>query len=92
MADRSVLLLFLTCITEEPAETVGGVIPPHGPGGKTHFAFAVAKEDFTTWQAELSAKQIESVVNWPGGARSMYFRAPDENLVELLIPGFWVNY
>jgi catechol 2,3-dioxygenase-like lactoylglutathione lyase family enzyme len=94
VADRSVLLLFLAGVTEEPAETVGGVIPPHGPGGKTHFAFGIAKEDFTAWQAELSARHvpIESVVNWPSGARSLYFRDPDENLVELLTPGFWANY
>jgi catechol 2,3-dioxygenase-like lactoylglutathione lyase family enzyme len=94
VANRSMLLLFLAGVTEEPAETVGGVIPPHGPGGKTHFAFAIAKEDFTAWQAELSARHIpiESVVNWPSGARSLYFRDADENLVELLTPGFWANY
>jgi catechol 2,3-dioxygenase-like lactoylglutathione lyase family enzyme len=94
VADRSVLLLFLTGVTQEPLEFECGVIPPHGPACGTHFAFGIAKEDFTAWQAELSARHvpIESVVNWPRGARSLYFRDPDENLVELLTPGFWANY
>jgi catechol 2,3-dioxygenase-like lactoylglutathione lyase family enzyme len=28
-------------------------------------------------------------MNWPGGARSLYFRDPDEHLVEFITPGFW---
>jgi catechol 2,3-dioxygenase-like lactoylglutathione lyase family enzyme len=94
VADKSVLLLFRNRSTEEPLEITGGVIPPHGPGGMTHFAFSIAKDDFATWQAELSAKHvpIESVVNWPGGARSLYFRDPDEHLVELITEGFWSIY
>jgi len=35
---------------------------------------------------------VESVVTWPRGAQSIYFRDPDENLVELITPGFWANY
>jgi hypothetical protein len=31
---------------------------------------------------------VESVVGRPGGARSLYFRDPDQHLVELLSPGF----
>jgi catechol 2,3-dioxygenase-like lactoylglutathione lyase family enzyme len=91
VSDRSVLLFFRNGSTEEPLEITGGVIPPHGPGGKTHFAFSIEKEDFSQWQAHLSAKHvpIESVVNWPGGARSLYFRDPDEHLVELITEGFW---
>jgi hypothetical protein len=29
------------------------------------------------------------MVNWPEGAQSVYFRDVDENLVELITPGFW---
>jgi catechol 2,3-dioxygenase-like lactoylglutathione lyase family enzyme len=91
VADRNVLLLFLTGVTQEPLEFECGVIPPHGPACGTHFAFSIAKDDFKDWQAELSAKHIpiESIVNWPGGARSLYIRDPDDNLVELITPGFW---
>jgi catechol 2,3-dioxygenase-like lactoylglutathione lyase family enzyme len=35
---------------------------------------------------------VESVVTWPGGARSVYFRDPDGNLVELISRGFWATY
>jgi catechol 2,3-dioxygenase-like lactoylglutathione lyase family enzyme len=32
---------------------------------------------------------IESEVAWPNGTESIYFRDPDQNLVELITPGFW---
>jgi catechol 2,3-dioxygenase-like lactoylglutathione lyase family enzyme len=94
VADKSVLLLFLTGATEEPATMPGGVIPPHGAGGKSHFAFSISAEDFESWREELAFKNvgIESTVDWPGGARSIFFRDPDDNLVELITPGFWSIY
>lgn len=64
------------------------------PGEPTHFAFSIPADEFDSWQRELKAKgiMIESIVTWPGNARSLYFRDPDENLVELLTPGFWRIY
>jgi catechol 2,3-dioxygenase-like lactoylglutathione lyase family enzyme len=43
------------------------------------------------WQQRLAAEgvAIESVVKWAGGAQSIYFRDPDQNLAELITPGFW---
>ncbi len=35
---------------------------------------------------------VESLVNWPQGAKSIYFRDPDGNLAELISPGFWATY
>ena len=35
---------------------------------------------------------VESVVTWPGGAKSIYFPDPDGNLAELITPGFWSIY
>jgi catechol 2,3-dioxygenase-like lactoylglutathione lyase family enzyme len=35
---------------------------------------------------------VESVVVWPGGAKSVYFRDPDGNLAELITPGFWKTF
>jgi len=91
IAGRSVLLLFKEGATGEPAVTPGGIIPPHGSGGPTHFAFSIATEEVTAWKKHLAAQsvEIESVVNWPGGAESVYFRDPDANLVELITPEFW---
>jgi catechol 2,3-dioxygenase-like lactoylglutathione lyase family enzyme len=94
VADRSVLLLFKEGATKEPLTTSGGVIPGHGGTGSHHFAFSIASEDVMPWQQRLEAKHvtIESIVQWPGGAQSVYFRDPDDHLVELMSPGFWAVY
>jgi catechol 2,3-dioxygenase-like lactoylglutathione lyase family enzyme len=46
------------------------------------------------WQRHLESEgvSVESVVSWPGGAKSIYFRDPDGNLAELISPGFWAIY
>lgn len=88
---RDVLLLFREGSTGEPFATPGGVIPPHGGFGKTHLAFSITPEDVEPWVERLDSAGIavESSVTWPGGAKSLYFRDPDDNLVELITPGFW---
>ena len=93
IADRSVLLLFKVGTTSEPFITPGGVVPGHSASGTSHFAFAVAAEEMDAWRQQLAAcgVVVESSVNWPGGAESIYFRDPDNHLVELITPGFWRN-
>jgi catechol 2,3-dioxygenase-like lactoylglutathione lyase family enzyme len=94
VAGRNVLLLFRRGTTGEPFATAGGVIPGHAGSAPTHFAFAIAAEDVEQWKARLEGEgvAVESVVNWPQGARSVYFRDLDGNLAELITPGFWANY
>ena len=94
VAGRNVLLLFPRGGTAEPFAVPGGVIPPHGGSGQAHFAFSIASEDVEPWQRHLESEgvPVESVVNWPGGAKSIYFRDPDGNLAELISPGFWAIY
>jgi catechol 2,3-dioxygenase-like lactoylglutathione lyase family enzyme len=89
-----VLLLFPQGGTDEPYETPGGVIPPHRGVTGGHFAIAIRQDDFDSWSKKLTDAMvpIESIVTWPGGARSLYFRDPDGNLVELITTGFWANY
>jgi catechol 2,3-dioxygenase-like lactoylglutathione lyase family enzyme len=88
------LLLFKEGATSAPFATSGGVIPGHAGAAPTHLAFSIAAEDIDPWQARLKSEgiAIESVVAWPHGARSIYFRDPDNNLVELMSPGFWAIY
>lgn len=94
VAGNSVLLLFKAGVTGGPLRTPGGVIPGHTGIGGGHFAFSIEREAVEPWQAHLRSMHVpvESVVEWPGGARSIYFRDPDDNLVELITRGFWANY
>ena len=91
VADRHVLLLFAAGATGDPVETAGGVIPPHNASGQSHLAFSIEAAEAAAWEQRLAAEGIalESVVDWPGGARSLYFRDPDAHLVELVTPGLW---
>lgn len=94
VAGKDVLLLFQAGATSEPLETSGGVIPPHGCTGASHLAFSITADDLNSWQERLAAEgvAVESIVDWSGNARSLYFRDPDGHLVELLTPGFWSIY
>jgi catechol 2,3-dioxygenase-like lactoylglutathione lyase family enzyme len=90
-----VLLLFKRGGTLEPQPVpTGGTIPPHDGSGPLHIAFAIALADYDTWCARLRghAVSIESETRWERGGRSVYFRDPDNHLVELVTPGIWPNY
>ena len=94
VADKQVLLIFRSGSRPEPVPTPGGIIPPHEASGQLHFAFSISKEDFAAWEERLIAQgiRIESKVNWPAGGQSLYFRDPDNHLVELVTPGIWEVY
>ena len=94
VADKQVLLIFRSGGTLEPIPTPGGMIPPHDAAGQLHFAFAVSKEAFAVWEKHLIERgiAIESKVSWPKGGQSIYFRDPDNHLVEMATPGIWEVY
>jgi catechol 2,3-dioxygenase-like lactoylglutathione lyase family enzyme len=91
---RSVLLLFKRGSTQETVQLPGGTIPPHGGSGVLHVAFAVEGDALAGWEAHLNAHDvaIEARMDWPRGGKSVYFRDPDNHLLELATPGVWPNY
>src|SRR5271169_678155 len=91
VAGRDVLLLFKRGATAQPLATPYGVIPPHDCAGQNHFAFAISADELAAWEKHLDEHVIpvEGRVQWPRGGTSIYFRDPDDNLVEFATPGMW---
>src|ERR1044072_8480011 len=76
-----------------PAKTreLGTDFPPHGTDGPGHAAFAAKDDELPTWRADLEGNRvtIEHEIDWPNGGRSIYFRDPAGNSIELASPKIW---
>lgn len=87
-----VLLVFCPDATEKPPSSTARLpVPPHGARGPGHFCMAVAAEQMDRWRQHLIAHgiAIEADFQWPNGARSLYFRDPAGNSIELAEPHLW---
>jgi catechol 2,3-dioxygenase-like lactoylglutathione lyase family enzyme len=83
---QQVLLVFC------PESTLGGdQLPAHGARGPGHVALGVPPEDLDLWRQRLVGHgvEIEHELVWERGGRSLYFRDPAGNLIELVTPGIW---
>jgi len=80
------LLIFNPAKTIEESE-----VGPHGARGPGHVAFAVPLSELDQWKSRLREKgiQIEKDAAWPKGGRSLYFRDPAGNCLELASPLVW---
>lgn len=81
------LLLFNPLVSREPSDQ----FPSHGSFGPGHLAFGVREGDLAAWTAwfERHGVAIEKVIDWPRGGRSLYFRDPAGNCLELATPKIW---
>ena len=86
------LLLFDPDRTLQPGSQVNGAaIPTHGTAGPGHVAFKIAPDELDQWVERLEEQgvEIESLVDWPRGGRSLYVRDPAGNSVELAEAAIW---
>lgn len=87
--EDSVVLIFNPTQTEKVQP--GSNVPPHGAHGSGHVAFAIQQADIPAWREHLGQNgvAIEAEVTWPSGGRSIYFRDPAGNSLELATPQTW---
>jgi len=68
-------------------------VPPHGADGAGHLALSIPDSELEPWRARLAAEAvpIEEEIEWPNGARSLYFRDPAGNSLELATRSLWAE-
>ena len=88
VAGWQVLLLF------KKGESANLALGAHDGAGKLHLAFAVPGAELAAWEAWLQQHDvaIEHRRVWERGGHSLYFRDPDQHLIELATPGVWSVY
>ena len=86
-----VVLIFNAAVTERPGTAGVLPIPPHGARGPGHLCFAAEPAGIEAWRDRLTAAgvAIESEIAWPKGGRSLYFRDPAGNSLEIAEAYLW---
>ena len=79
--DSTLILFDAECIRKRKS-----VIPSHGATGAGHVALAVHPEAMASWRERLFTHDvvIEHEQAWSLGTKSIYFRDPDGNSLELI--------
>ena len=90
-AEGGMLLVFNPVVSARPLPEGALPVPAHGAHGPGHVCFAVGAEGIEGWRERLAAHgvAVESQVDWPNGAVSLYVRDPAGNSVEFAEPKLW---
>ena len=88
---NQVLLIFNPQATNVPPAPGALPVPPHGAQGAGHLCFRASAAEIDAWCVKLAAQgiTIEADFEWPGGGRSIYFRDPAGNCLEIAEPRIW---
>jgi catechol 2,3-dioxygenase-like lactoylglutathione lyase family enzyme len=86
-AGSGVLLLF----EREAVADREGPIADHGTAGPGHVCLLATGPDYTAWRERLAASDVEVTHEheWSGGRRSLYFKDPAGNLLEIADGDIW---
>ena len=89
-AGKSMLLIFNPKSTLSDSDSI---FPIHGaitPPSIVHFALEINTADYEKWKDLLSKKQINIEKELKiGNSKSIYFRDPSRNVVELITENAW---
>lgn len=91
---NTLVFLFRAIATRNAHPPGNGLpVPVHGADGPGHVAFSIDPEHFENWRTHLAKVKvpIEEEIAWPNGARSLYFRDPAGNSLELATRTLWAH-
>ena len=94
--EQMLLIFDPRATTIPPASDTKLPVPPHGAHGQGHVCFRGTAAEIDTWRTHLEARgiAIEADFVWPSSApdkrgRSIYFRDPAGNSVEIAEARIW---
>lgn len=92
-AGRTIMLIFNPAKTRIPTDNPDLPVPPHGAEGPGHLCFEASAEELRAWRTRLdqAGHPVEADFHWPNGARSIYFRDPAGNSLEMAEPRLWFD-
>ena len=88
---NQMLLVFNPEATSKSSASAELPVPTHGSRGPGHVCFRSTASELDDWRRLLEDKgvPIEADFEWPNGGRSIYFRDPAGNSLELAEPRIW---
>jgi catechol 2,3-dioxygenase-like lactoylglutathione lyase family enzyme len=87
----TVVLIFDPVLTKKQTLDAHLPVPAHGTTGASHICFSAPGKQVDHWKniLQINSVPIESEITWPNGARSVYFRDPTGNSLEIAQPRLW---